>query len=64
MSSDLKDDLTDLRGVGDATAESILEVLDDHDSDQGSRYLQKAMAAAEDGDDRRAGVFLRRHARE
>jgi len=60
--SDIKDDLTDLTGVGDATAESILEVLDEQDTDTAELppLVEKAITAAEDGDDRQAGIFLRR----
>jgi hypothetical protein len=58
--SDLKDDLTDIMGVGDATADSIIGVLDDHGGHSG-RYLEKALDAAADGDDRTAAVYLRRH---
>jgi hypothetical protein len=61
--SDLKDDLTDISGVGDATADKILSVLADHDTSGGeSRLLEKARAAAERGDDHKAGVWLRRDA--
>ena len=33
MSDTLHDELTDIRGIGDAKAEAILEVLEDHETD-------------------------------
>jgi hypothetical protein len=59
--SDLRDELTDISGIGDATADKILDVLQDHGtSGDDSRLLEKARAAAERGDDHKAGVWLRR----
>jgi len=58
--SDLKDDLTDLTGVGDATAESVLEVLAEHDTGERNDYVRKAIDAAHAGDEREAAVYLRR----
>jgi len=62
--SDLKEDLTDLTGVGDATAESILDVLAEYEPDAEATvvtgYLAKACDAAEDGDERDAAMYLRR----
>jgi hypothetical protein len=57
--SDLKDDLTDIQGVGDATADKILDVIQDHDQEY-RPLLLKAFEAAERGDDRDAAVYLRR----
>jgi len=57
--SDLHDDLTDIQGVGDATADKILDVLDDHDAGD-DPYLEKAKKAAAMNDDRSAAVYLRR----
>jgi hypothetical protein len=59
MSDDLKSDLTDIKGVGEATADEILNVLADHDTGT-DPYIEKAKAAAERGDDREAAVYLRR----
>jgi hypothetical protein len=59
MSDDLKSDLTDIDGVGDATAEKILDVIQDHDQEYRPMLL-KAFEAAEQGDDREAAVYLRR----
>ena len=36
--SDLKDALTEIRGVGDATAEEILEVVAEYDTSDGVEF--------------------------
>jgi len=65
MSDDLRDDLLDIDGVGDATADKILAVFEDHDTDaEPTGYLRRAIDAAESGDDRTARVYLQRYARE
>ena len=63
----LKDDLTDIQGVGDSTADKILDVLDDNGVVKGQLQdtpddplLERAKDAAARGDDRDAAVFLRR----
>lgn len=58
--SDLRDDLEAIEGVGPATADKILDVLDAHDTGRTDPLLDKAKAAAERGNDRDAAVFLRR----
>jgi len=58
--SDLKDELQTVGGVGPATADKILDVLDAHDTGETDPLLERATAAAERGDDRDAAVFLRR----
>jgi len=58
--SDLRDDLTDIDGVGPATADKILDVLEAHDTGDTDPLLERAKAAAERGDDRDAAVYLRR----
>ena len=58
--SDLKDELQTVEGVGPATADKILDVLDAHDTGDTDPLLERAKAAAERGDDRNAAVFLRR----
>ena len=60
MSDALRDDLTDIDGVGDAIADSILAVLDDHGATDTDGYLAKAKSAAERGDYREAAVYLNR----
>ena len=62
MSESLKDELTELQGVGDATADSVIEVLDEHDAGTADLppLVEKAIGAAEDGDDRQAAIMLRR----
>ena len=63
MSDDLRDDLTAIDGVGDATADKILEVLADHDTGESDPLLDKARQAARQGDERKAAIFLRRSER-
>jgi len=58
--SDLKDELQTVEGVGPATADKILDVLDAHDTGEPDPLLERAKAAAERGDDRDAAVYLRR----
>jgi len=58
--SDLKDELQTVEGVGPATADKILDVLDAHDTRETDPLLERAKAAAERGDDRDAAVYLRR----
>ena len=58
--SDLRDDLTAIDGVGDATADKIMEVLADHDTGESDPLLDKAREAARQGDERKAAIFLRR----
>jgi len=58
--SDLKDELQTVEGVGPATADKILDVLDAHDTGETDPLLERAKAAAARGDDRDAAVFLRR----
>ena len=58
--TDLRDDLTAIDGVGDATADKILDVLADHDTGKSDPLLEKAREAARQGDERKAAIFLRR----
>ena len=62
--TNLKDDLTEIQGVGEATAESIIEILEEGDylgnESETSGYVAKAKRTAEAGDYRAAGVFLQR----
>lgn len=59
MSDDLKSGLMAIDGVGEATAEKILDVLGDYDTTE-NPYLQKARDAARAGNDRQAAIYLRR----
>jgi len=61
--TDLKDALVEIDGVGDATADKILDVLADHDTAESDPLLEKARKAAQEGDDRTAAIFLRRSER-
>lgn len=59
--SDLENALTEIDGVGEKTAEKIMAVVAEHDTGGSeSRLLEKAREAAMAGDDREAGVWLRR----
>ena len=61
--SDLKADLMDIQGVGDATAKSVLEVLGEHDTDaDADPLLERAIAQARAGNNGRAAAFLKRYA--
>lgn len=64
MSDDLKDDLLAIDGVGDATAEKILGAVNDHSEKHSGVYLDKALDAADGGDDRNAAMYLRRYSRD
>ena len=60
---DLHEALTDIQGVGDATADKILDVLADHGTGESNPLLDKARQAARQGDERKAAIFLRRSER-
>ncbi len=61
--SDLKQELMDIKGVGEATAESILAVLNEHDNSD-APMLEKAITEAQAGNTHRAMTFLKRYAEE
>lgn len=54
--SDLKSDLTEISGVGEKTADKILALVDD----ESDAKLEKAKAAARNGDDRECRIWLQR----
>ena len=58
--SDLHDELTDIQGVGDATADKVLEIVGEYGTGETDPLLAKAIDAAEQGNDRQAAIFLRR----
>ena len=58
--SDLHEALTDIQGVGNATADKVLALVDEHDTGDPDPLLEKAREAAEQGDDRKAAIYLRR----
>ncbi|QAS68847.1 hypothetical protein HFTV1-gp14 [Haloferax tailed virus 1] len=58
--SDLKGALTDIDGVGDKTADKILNVVAEFDTSEPDPLVEKAKEAAREGDDRRAAIMLRR----
>lgn len=62
MSNDLRSDLQEIQGVGEATADSIIEILDEggYLGESKNPYVEKALEAAERGGDREAAVYLRR----
>jgi Holliday junction resolvasome RuvABC DNA-binding subunit len=60
--SDLRSDLQSVDGVGEKTAEKLISVLEEGgylDSDDGP-LMAKARAAAHEGNDRDAAMYLRR----
>ena len=58
--NELKADLMKLHGIGEAKADDIIDVLGDHDTGDRDPLLAKAQEAAEQGDDRKAAIYLRR----
>ena len=58
--SDLYEALTDIQGVGDATADKVLEIVAEYDTGGTDPLLAKAIDAAHEGDDRDAAMYLRR----
>ena len=59
--SDLKDRLQTIDGIGPAKADDILAVLEDTDTESEPQgYMAKAIHAAESGDYRQAGIYLKR----
>ena len=61
--ADLKDDLQDISGIGPATADAILDILDDHELNaEEDPKLGRAIAEAQARNDREAAVWLRRYA--
>ena len=59
--SDLHEALTDIQGVGDATADKVLALVGEYDTADTDPLLAKAIDAAHEGDDREAAKFLRRY---
>lgn len=60
---DLKSELMEIQGVGDATSDTIIEVLESGGylgESKESPYLEKAKRVAERGDYREAGIYLNR----
>lgn len=64
MTEDLRDQLTDIRGVGDATADEIFDVLTDYEDSGVSDDLRENITAAwdyyENGQESYAEKYLRR----
>ena len=58
--SDLHEALTDIQGVEDATADKVLVLVGEYDTGDPDPLLEKAREAAEQGDDRKAAIYLRR----
>ena len=58
--SDLYEALTDIQGVGDATADKVLEIVAEYDTGGTDPLLAKAIDAAHEGDNRDAAMYLRR----
>ncbi len=62
--SDVKAELKSIRGIGDAKADAILEVLNETKNTPDSPMLAKAIEAAYNGNTHRAVTFLKRYAEE
>ena len=58
--SDLHEALTDIQGVGEATADKVIEIVGEYDTGDTDPLLAKAIDAAHEGDDRDAAMYLRR----
>lgn len=59
--SDLSDDLQDIDGVGEVTAENIIEVLEDADTnDAVAENVEAAYEYYEAGQESYAGKFIKR----
>ena len=59
----MKDDLTDIQGVGDKTADKIMTVFEEHNSgtsDDVAENMKQALDYYESGEYEYAGKFLRR----
>lgn len=56
----LKAELQTVDGVGDATADELLDVLADAGVTERDPYVEKAFKAASEGRDRDASMYLRR----
>ena len=57
----LKDDLTDIQGVGDATADKIMTVFEDYQSEpEAVEAIEKALEYFDQGDYTYGEKFLRR----
>ena len=54
----MRDELEAITGVGESTADAILEIVEANDSE--NEWLDKAYEALEEGDDTRALVYLKR----
>lgn len=62
MSDDLKAELTEIDGIGDVTAEKILEAVAEHDGTDSTviENVRDAYDYYESGQESYAGKFLRR----
>ena len=56
--SDLKDELQTINGVGEKTAEKIVEVVDEHGENDLPEEVYSAFEHAEDGNARMAASYL------
>ena len=61
--SDLHDALTDIQGVGDATADKVLALVSEYDTGETDPLLAKAIDAAHEGNHWDAAMYLRRYDR-
>ena len=56
--SDLKDELTEISGVGEKTAEKIVAVVDEHGDSDLPEAVYSAFEHADDGNARMAASYL------
>ena len=56
--SDLRDDLTEIRGIGGAKADEIMQVLESHDTQSLPDEIESAYEYAKDGNARMAASYL------
>ena len=56
----MREQLLAIDGVGEATADAILEVIEEETTEEENKWLGKAYSALEEGDESRALVYLKR----
>ena len=56
----MREQLLAIDGVGEATADAILEVIEEETTEEENKWLDKAYSALEEGDESRALVYLKR----
>ena len=54
----------EVSGIGEAKASGLVEIVNEHSDTPDDPLLEKAITHAENNDNRKAGIFLRRYSRE